>query len=90
MDNDSAAWMAYIPSIRAMSPSQRVGLIGSILLCITLLIYSCTLHRRIRAKNRFVWAPHGGGQGMGRMQSGIISGRSRSGHKFDMGSGLLA
>ena len=89
VDNESSEWMKYIPSMQQMTGAQAFLLVTSIFLCIGLTVYSCILHRRIRA-NRFVWAPQGRGPGMGRMQSGIISGRSRSGHKFDMRGGLLA
>lgn len=92
-------WQAYIPSVSEMTGFQKFALVASVLLVFSLLGYSMYLHRYL-SKRRFSWAPRSK-RGyssnpdvdtvrMGRMHSGIIQGRSRSGNEFDMDGGIMA
>lgn len=97
LENGLAKWMAYLPSVSAMTTFQKSAVSFSVLLVAFLMGYSCYLHRAIN-RHKLRWVPrknrlggdYEGGNPMQRMSSGILAGRSRSGHKFEHSKGLLA
>ena len=96
LENGLAKWLAYLPSVSAMTTFQKSAVSFSVLLAAFLMGYSCYLHRAI-SRHKLRWVPRknrlGGdfeGNPMQRMSSGILAGRSRSGAKFEHSGGLLA
>ena len=90
---------AYIPNISEMTDFQKYALASSIAACVILFFYAVYLYRTI-SQHRFSWAPRSrrgysndprtAASSMGRMHSGIIQGRSRSGNDFELHGGLMA
>lgn len=84
-------WKAYVPTPSSMTKFQKWAMAASVLSIVFLGVYSCYLHREI-GKRKFTWAPrrydaYGDPSKMGRMQSGILAGRSRSGNNFELRGG---